>query len=146
MPDTAYRLHDSPGYRLSIAARQQERRLDEGLRPLGLTRITWCVLLAVGNEGLCQPSDIAQFIGIDRTATSRALRLLESNGLLDRTSGEGDRRTRRVTLTEAGTRALAAGGPIARDNATRMAARLDPADQVVLKQLIDRELRDLKTL
>ena len=77
-----YRLHTSLGYHLSLASRLQERRLDEQLKTLGLTRTTWCILLAVGNEGLCQPSDIADFVGIDRTATSRALRHMEDDGLL----------------------------------------------------------------
>ena len=90
-----YRLNDSLGYRLSRVARIQER----SLRMLGLTRTTWCVLLAVGNEGLSQPSDIAEFIGIDRTATSRALRQMEAGGLIVRAAGDRDGRTRRVRLT-----------------------------------------------
>ena len=56
-----YRLHHSLGYHLSIASRLQERRLDEKLKPVGLTRSTWCILLAIGNENLSQPSDIADF-------------------------------------------------------------------------------------
>lgn len=138
MPDTPYRLHDSLGYRLSIASRQQERRLDDGLRRLGLTRITWCVMLAIGNEDLSQPSEIAQFVGIDRTATSRALRQMEGDGLLDRASGKGDRRTRRVTLTEEGRRILAEGTPIARGNNDMLARALSEAERATLTALLDR--------
>ncbi|MGR3455115.1 MarR family winged helix-turn-helix transcriptional regulator [Pseudooceanicola sp.] len=141
MSDAPYRLHESLGYRLSIASRQQERRLDDGLRTLGLTRITWCVLLAIGNEDLTQPSDIAQFVGIDRTATSRALRQMESDGLIARASGQGDRRTRRVTLTETGEHVLAEGTPIARANAHAMAARLSAEEHQILKDLLDRLIR-----
>ncbi|MEM1302763.1 MAG: MarR family transcriptional regulator, partial [Pseudomonadota bacterium] len=83
--DIRYRLHDSLGYNLSLAARLQERRLDDGLRSLALTRTNWCILLAVGVEGLSGPSDIAAFVGIDRTATSRALRQMEQAGLIERT-------------------------------------------------------------
>ena len=71
---TPYRLHQSLGYHLSIAARLQERRLDEQLRMLGLTRTTWCILLAVGNEGLSQPSDIAGFVGIGGVGRPRRTR------------------------------------------------------------------------
>ena len=88
-----YRLHASLGYNLSLAARLQERRLDDALKTLGLSRTTWCVLLAVGVEALTQPSEIATFIGIDRTATSRALRMMEADGLLTRESGRADKRT-----------------------------------------------------
>ncbi|WP_375690214.1 MarR family winged helix-turn-helix transcriptional regulator [Pseudooceanicola sp. LIPI14-2-Ac024] len=138
MTQTRYRLHEFLGYRLSIASRQQERRLDDGLRELGLTRITWCVLLAVGNEELSQPSEIAQFVGIDRTATSRALRQMEEDGLLARASGRDDRRTRRVTLTDHGRKVLAKGSPIAQDNNDTMARQLTATEQDTLKALLDK--------
>ncbi|MFU8883777.1 MAG: MarR family winged helix-turn-helix transcriptional regulator [Rhodobacterales bacterium] len=131
-----YRLHASLGYHLSVAARQQERRLDEQLKPLGLTRTTWCVLLAVGNEGLSQPSDIASFVGIDRTATSRALRQMEADGLLARSSGTEDRRTRQVDLTPKGCAAILAATPFARQNADIMAAQLAPGEQEALIRLL----------
>ncbi len=131
-----YRLHASLGYHLSIAARQQERRLDEALKTIGLTRTTWCVLLAVGNEELSQPSDIAGFVGIDRTATSRALRQMEADGLLARSSGTEDRRTRRVELTDKGRAAIIAATPFARANAATMAEQLDAGEQEALIRLL----------
>ncbi len=131
-----YRLHASLGYHLSVAARQQERRLDDQLKTLGLTRTTWCVLLAVGNEGLSQPSDIAAFVGIDRTATSRALRQMEADCLLARSSGTQDRRTRRVDLTEKGRIAIASATPFARQNAMIMAEQLAPGEQETLIRLL----------
>ncbi|SDN42746.1 DNA-binding transcriptional regulator, MarR family [Lutimaribacter pacificus] len=137
MNDTRpYRLHKSLGYHLSIAARLQERRLDEQLRMLGLTRTTWCILLAVGNEGLSQPSDIAGFVGIDRTATSRALRHMEDDGLLARSSGTEDKRTRRVELTGKGCAAIRAATPVARENATILAGQLDAGEEEELKRLL----------
>ncbi len=134
----SYRLHDSLGFRLSRAARIQEQRLDAGLKTIGLTRITWCVLLAVANEGLTHPSQIADFVGIDRTATSRALRQMEADGLLARTVGEADGRTREVALTGAGQDRLARGEPMAVENNAAMAARLTEADVEGLKALLDR--------
>lgn len=148
--DPPYRLHQSLGYHLSIAARMQERRLDEQLRGLGLTRTTWCILLGVGNEGLTQPSDIADFVGIDRTATSRALRQMEDAGLLERSSGTDDRRTRQIRLTARGQAAIRAATPFARGNAEILGARLAPGEEEQLKHLLAK-LRDpdgagLKTL
>ncbi|RVV98808.1 MarR family transcriptional regulator [Mesobaculum littorinae] len=135
---TAYSLHDSLGYRLSLASRLQERRLDEQLKTLGLTRIMWCVLLGVGNEGLTQPSDLAQFVGIDRTATSRALKQMEAMGLVERQSGKTDRRTTRVGLTAAGRDALDAGVPMAQANNEMMDAKLSPAERQDLRRLLAR--------
>ncbi|WP_319826375.1 MarR family winged helix-turn-helix transcriptional regulator [Thalassovita sp.] len=132
----AYHLHQSLGYHLTLAARLQEKRLDERLKTIGLTRITWCILLAVGNEGLSQPSDIAEFVGIDRTATSRALRHMESDGLLARSSGQGDRRTRKVELTVKGRAAIHEATPYARENARIMSEQLDQGEEAELKRLL----------
>lgn len=136
--DAPYHLHQSLGYHLSIAARLQERWLDERLRPLGLTRTTWCILLAVGNEGHSQPSDIANFVGIDRTATSRALRHMESDGLLARSSGKDDKRTRRVALTQKGREAIAQATPLARQNAANMSDQLSTDEEDTLKRLLSK--------
>jgi DNA-binding MarR family transcriptional regulator len=135
-----YRLHASLGYQLSLSARLQERRLEEGLRGLGLTRVTWCVLLAVGNEGLVHPSDIAGFVGVDRTVTSRALRQMEAAGLIERAagsaSGHGDRRTTTVRLTDAGRDRLAQGTPLAEANNRAMEAHLTADEAAQLRRLL----------
>ncbi len=131
-----YRLHASLGYHLSIASRLQERRLDDQLKTLGLTRTTWCILLAVGNEALSQPSDIADFVGIDRTATSRALRAMEHDGLITRAHGDGDRRTRCVTLTPQGADAITQATPMARANGHILAEALGPGEAEVLLALL----------
>ncbi len=141
-----YSLHDSLGYHLSLAARVQERRLDEGLKALGLTRITWCILLALGSEGLSQPSDIAAFVGIDRTATSRALRRLEGDGLIARRSGDGDGRTTEVSMTPLGTARLQAGIPLAVANNAMMAARLGPGEAEALKTQLAALIRGERAL
>ena len=132
-----YRLHHSLGYRLSLAARIQERRLDQGLKVLGLSRLTWCILLAAGNEELSQPSDIAVYLGIDRSAVSRALGQMEKQGLIARIPGDSDGRTRAVKLTDLGTERLEKGTPIAVGNNALMGDRLGDSDVERLKGLLD---------
>lgn len=133
---TTYRLHASLGYNLSLAARLQERRLEEALKSLGLTRTTWCILLAIGNERLEQPSDIARFVGIDRTATSRALRHMETRGMVARATGEGDRRTTRVTLTKQGAELIDHGTPFAIANNSAMRDKLTAAEHDEILRLL----------
>lgn len=123
-------------YQLTLTSRLQERRLDEGLRELGLTRLTWCVMLAVHVERLAQPSEIAQFIGIDRTATSRALRQMEARGWVARRTGEGDRRTTRVALTPAGVALLGRAVPVAEDNAHHFLSKLAEDERQDLQRLL----------
>lgn len=133
-----YRLHASLGYQLTRAARVQESRLDDGLRNLGLNRTTWCILLAVVNENLRRPSDIAAFIGIDRTAASRALRNMETQGLITRTTGQPDARTTAVSATERGVALVDQGTPLARTNNDEMLARLTAQEHQDLLRLLGR--------
>jgi DNA-binding MarR family transcriptional regulator len=135
---TPYRLHASLMYQLTLTSRLQERRLDEGLRALGLTRMTWCILLAVQNEGRSQPSDIADFIGVDRTACSRALRQMEGQGWIARRNGLPDRRTTHVALTPAGRTLLEAATPVAEENSRHFLSKLAPGEAETLGLLMAR--------
>ncbi len=132
------RLHDSLGYHLSLAARIQQRRIEEGLRPLGLARTHWAILAVAGHEGLHQPSDIADHLGIDRTATSRALRRMEADGLIARTGGDGDGRTRSVSLTKRGRTVLAQATPVAARVRDAIAAQLTDTEQQALRRLLQK--------
>ncbi|MEM8630291.1 MAG: MarR family transcriptional regulator [Pseudomonadota bacterium] len=114
----------------------QEKRLDEKLKSIELTRVTWCVLLAIVNEGLLRPSEIATFVGIDRTATSRALKQMEAAGLIERTAGTGDRRTRTASATAAGMALVGKGTPMAEDNARLLSEKLTAQEEQDLRALL----------
>ena len=129
-------LHDSLGFRITRTSRNIERRVDSGLRAYGLTRVGWCILLAVEEEGLKNPSEIAEFVGIDRTATSRALRQLEDDGLIAREMGREDRRTTMVSLTEEGLDRLTVARPLCRENMDHFNAKLSAAEALELKRLL----------
>ncbi|WP_372604800.1 MarR family winged helix-turn-helix transcriptional regulator [Actibacterium sp.] len=145
-----YRLHHSIGYHLSIAARMQERRLDDWMRPMGLTRTTWCILLAVANEDLTRPSEIADFVGIDRTATSRALRSMEEAGLVSRRSASTDRRMTEVSLSQKALDLVAQGTPMAVENNSLITEQLNDSESAELYRLLKKSLegkeRGLKQL
>lgn len=137
-----FHLHLSLGYQVTMLARVIERRFEQRIAEFGLTRVTWCVLLAAGEEGLSTPSEIADFIGIDRTATSRALRLMEARGLITRNSGEGDGRSIRVGLTAPGQAALQAVLPIAQENAAHFEAKLTGQELAQLRAAAAKLLED----
>jgi len=131
-----YGLHDSIGFHATFAARLVERRVEDGLRKFGLTRVGWCILLAVAEEGLKNPSDIAAFVGIDRTATSRALRALESEGLITRAIGQEDRRMTEVTMTDAGYDRMIQAVPVCSENMDHFNAKLSVEERTELKRLL----------
>ncbi|NSX54629.1 MarR family transcriptional regulator [Sulfitobacter sp. 1151] len=133
-----YRLHRSLGYQLTLASRLQEKFLDEKLKSLGLTRTTWCILLAINNENLCYPSDIANFVGIDRTSTSRALRQMENDGLIARKAGIDDKRTTKVEICDSGKALVQKGTPFAIENNARMQAKLADGEIATLHALLQK--------
>ena len=103
-----YCLHSGLGYRLTIAARANSLRFETKISDLGMTRQMWCVLVAVGEQSLNHPTDIAKYIGINKTSCSRTLRQMLDKSLITQKLGVKDGRTRLVYLTENGQIALQA--------------------------------------
>lgn len=140
-----FNLHDGLGYRLTIAARTNNAVFDAKLSDLGLTRQMWCVLIAVGEQGIDTPSAIADYIGIIRPAASRTLKQMEKSGLLARASGQGDKRTTQVGLTPEGERRLALSLPLAAENRADMNAVLSAAEQATLVTLLEKLTKSAAT-
>jgi DNA-binding MarR family transcriptional regulator len=134
--NSKFSLRDSVGHQITRTARILERKVEEDLRRFKMTRVGWCVLVAVAEEGIKNPSDIANFVGIDRTATSRALRQLESDGLILREMGRDDRRTTEVRLTELGQSQFDAALPICRAASVHFNHKLTSAELETLKALL----------
>ncbi len=142
-----YSLQKGLGYRLSLLASITSRKIETHLTDLGLTRLMWCVLLAIEEEGLTQPSEIAEFIGINRTAASRTLRQMHERKLINRLPGRDDGRNIVVTATEKGKQALDSAIPKALVVAQEIRSKLSPEEVVTFEELVDKmlvgEIRDL---
>ena len=130
-----YDLHASLGYQLTLTARLQERRFETAIKQLGLNRVAWCVLLAV-QQGDLHPSAIATFIGIDRTAVSRALKQMEATGLITRGTGSADKRTKSVSLTDLGRNKLARATPMAEAARQTLESRLTDHERATFTRLL----------
>ena len=141
-------LAESLGFRLSLVSRMIERVFEQHIADLGISRAMWTVLLAVEQEEYQKPSDIAEFVGIDRTAVSRALRQLEAKGLVRRSDVEEDGRARAVTLTTSGRRVLSAATQAAHETARWYKSKLTKREQAELHALLDKlsegEMRDIR--
>ncbi|MGB0959110.1 MAG: MarR family winged helix-turn-helix transcriptional regulator [Halocynthiibacter sp.] len=134
----SYPLHETLGYQLSRTARIVERPFEHALRRYNLSRLAWCVLLAIDDENLHLPSEIAAFIGVNRTAISRVLRGMESASLVERHEDPKDRRQARLTSTQKGREALAACTIEASKNAAHFRAKLTPEDHRTLLALLSK--------
>jgi DNA-binding MarR family transcriptional regulator len=84
-----------------MAARAVTRLYDDFLRSVGLRATQLAVLVAVGNEDVTSITELAKFMGMDRSTLTRNLAPLEREGLI-RIGNEGWRRSRTVEITQKG--------------------------------------------
>ncbi len=96
---------------LRRAARAVTRRYEEEMRPLGLKATQFSLLVAAALRGPINVSQLAELMVMDRTTLTRNLKPLQKHGLLQVIPGR-DRRTRAVTLTEAGEKVLEQALPL----------------------------------
>ncbi|SDK93981.1 MarR family winged helix-turn-helix transcriptional regulator [Arthrobacter sp. ok362] len=100
--------HVRDGYLLlTTAARLVQRRLDDALAPLGLTRAAVIALKAVSPRPLNQ-EQLAAVVHVQSQTLGRVVARLESGGLVSRKRNPHDRRQFQVEITHAGEAALSA--------------------------------------
>ena len=92
-------------FNLRKATRLVTQLYDAALRPSGLKTTQLTVLVAVNLGGSVPMSTLADLLGMDRTTLTRNLKSLREAGLVASAAGE-DRRSRLISLTEAGRTAL----------------------------------------
>ncbi|WP_162254055.1 MarR family winged helix-turn-helix transcriptional regulator [Arthrobacter sp. Soil763] len=99
---------------LSMAARVVERRKDQALAALGLTHAAVIALRGLA-DGAMNQEQLARRIGVQSQSLGKVLGRLEESGLVTRTKDVNDRRQFSVSLTPAGSAALATAYEIERD-------------------------------
>ncbi|MEX0730218.1 MAG: MarR family transcriptional regulator [Aquisalimonadaceae bacterium] len=99
-PDNRHSLIDRLGPALGDTARACRMRLDQRLRPLGLSQAKWQALLQIarGGEGMTQTT-LAQRIGVEGPTLVGLLDRLARDGWIERRPCSEDRRVRRIHLT-----------------------------------------------
>ncbi|QCK88046.1 winged helix-turn-helix transcriptional regulator [Phreatobacter aquaticus] len=109
------------------AARTLARRFDRAFQPVGLTNGQFSLMMALGGAGTMRLGDLAEFLAMDRTTLTAALKALERRGLARSGPDATDKRARLLALTEAGHDVLHAAVPIWRAEHAALEREL-PAD------------------
>ena len=105
------------------AARTLARRFDRAFQHLGLTNGQFSLMMPLNAPHAPTLGQLAEFLAMDRTTLTAALKSLERRGLVKVEFDTQDRRTRRLFLTAAGKALLRAAIPIWRaEHATLEAA------------------------
>lgn len=96
------------GVRVGRLHRLVNRRFDAELRPLGLTLPQLEILASLTlSDGPVRPTELAGWLGLDRSTVSRNLDVLTRQGLAEVTDTSPTGRTARVRTSAAGHEALA---------------------------------------
>jgi DNA-binding MarR family transcriptional regulator len=127
--------------RLRRASRALTQLYDDLMAPSGLRVTQFSLLRTLRRSGTSTLSDLAGTLLLDRTALSRTLDPLAERGLVAIAPGR-DARTREVSLTDAGARAVLDAEPHWRRAQLRVAHRIGSAR---LEDLIA-TLREIETL
>jgi DNA-binding MarR family transcriptional regulator len=94
------------------AARALARRFDTAFVPFDLTNRQFSLLMSLNRPEPPLMRDTANFLAMDRTTLTAALKPLERRGLVTITADKKDRRGRRLVLTQKGNALLAAAYPV----------------------------------
>jgi len=115
------------------AARQLARRFDRAFAPVGLTNGQFSLMMALNAPQAPTVGKLAEFLAMDRTTLTAALKSLERRGLVKVSADDRDKRARRLSLTEAGREALAAALPIWRATHAALEKELAQGDAETLR-------------
>ncbi|HVN34221.1 MAG TPA: MarR family winged helix-turn-helix transcriptional regulator [Casimicrobiaceae bacterium] len=109
--------------RLRRATRALTQLYDDLMEPCGLRVTQFSLLRTLSTQGRVRMSELARTLLLDRTALSRTLDPLAVRGLVAVAAGQ-DARTREVSLTHAGARALRSAMPHWHRAQSQVAARI----------------------
>ncbi|MBL8702747.1 MAG: MarR family transcriptional regulator [Alphaproteobacteria bacterium] len=87
------------GLQVGQVSRKWRTCLNARLKHTGLSEARWIALLRLSLLGPIAQGDLADQIGIRGPTLVRLLDALERQGLIERKSGAGDRRVKRIHLT-----------------------------------------------
>jgi DNA-binding MarR family transcriptional regulator len=94
------------------AARMLGRRFDAALRPFGLTNGQFSLLMSLNRPEPPAMAPVAALLAMDRTTLTAALKPLQLRGLIAMGVHAGDRRKKRLSLTDEGHAVLARALPV----------------------------------
>lgn len=127
--------------RLRRATRALTQLYDDLMAPSGLRVTQFSLLRTLAREGTSRMSSLAEALLLDRTALSRTLDPLVERRLVAIVPGR-DARTREVSLTRAGEKAIRAAEPYWKRGQAQVAARIGTEKLDVLVATL-RELEQL---
>jgi DNA-binding MarR family transcriptional regulator len=114
------------------AARRLARRFDRLFAPLGLTNGQFSMLVALSGQWRPRLGELADFLGMDSTTMTAAIKPLQKRGLVALQADDADGRIRRPRLTDEGRAVVAKAVPLWREEHAKVQAELVGQDAAAL--------------
>ena len=137
LPDS---IRHQLSYLLAKTHQRQLRLFDAHTEGMQVSGRQYATLLALEANDALHQSDLAEWLGLDRTTVTYLVDGLEKRGWIARQRDPADRRAHRLHLTEDGVAALAKIRPAARAATQALLAPLDNNEQTQLRTLLVRLL------
>ena len=122
---------------LRRAARLVSRQYAETMKAAGLRSSQFSIMSIISRHGRMTITDLADAMGLERTSSSRAVRLLEKDGLIS-ISEEQEKRRRYIELTKQGKSAYKTALPLWNKAQRQFKKQLGAEDMKTLKSLLQR--------
>lgn len=123
--ETAHEVGDTClCFHVQRAARALARHFDEVFRPLGLTNGQFSLMISLNRQSPPVIGQAAEFLGLDRTTLTAALKSLRRRGLVRVVADKTDKRIRRLVVTPAGQALLRKAYPLWRSAHAKIEATL----------------------
>lgn len=123
-----------------LAARMKEDA-NATFKAHNITWPQWMVLNLLHGDAAATPAEIADTIGIDRSAVTRLLDRLEEKHYVQRIHDDGDRRRVNIELTEAGRGLMQTLNELADARQRHFLSQLPPTELRVFKSHLQKLLR-----
>ncbi|GMV45848.1 MAG: hypothetical protein AMXMBFR66_12460 [Pseudomonadota bacterium] len=131
---------DSVGLLMKRLVVEMSARIEQRLAPHGLTDAQWRPLLRLRTGGPCTVLEMARWLQLDPSSTTRLLGRLDRKGLLRRTRSIADRRIVQLQLTDQGEAAIAAVPEVLAELMNELLAGFTRSEWRTLVDLLQRML------
>jgi MarR family transcriptional regulator, transcriptional regulator for hemolysin len=126
------------GVVISDIARLMRTEFDRRARKLGLTRPQWLLLSRLHRHPGAAQSELAVMLEVEKATAGRMIDRLEANGWVERRAEPGDRRIKRVYLTDVARREYERMWPVAEATVADALSDLSAQESRQLSDLLTR--------
>ena len=137
----SFELHGSYTYWISRLASLMRESFNAALKEADVSWPQWMTLNCLYHQQAQTPAQLADCLGIDRSAITRLLDRLTEKNLVLRTHDDGDRRSVQVTLTAFGAAQMADIDEIAREHQNSFLSHLPAMEVRAFKGNVQKLLR-----